>query len=530
MYNIKIKNLFGGKYECNTIDKTNLAKNICTEDENGQFNTIEECVISKICQESRTTKKLIEAKYKGKPVICKDTIYENFGGECWNDSIQYIFAFTDNIKEVVQPKLQYLTIDEIFELAELNNRNYLIPYHFRDDKGRLAKHYKYYLKKYLEYFQKIFMIYINNVNDRNLQKLKGKSARVALDITCPIKEYSELYNEHGSLIDNDLFMIMLLSYILLDDNDSLRLYPSYTYEGNYNEINAVYITVSGKSDGHAIAFIKCNNTHILFDDNHSNKVFEWNNYLSNLRTSKKFSHYEENKFTIKDTNINDTYFFNIKLVKINNQAEFDEFYKYIYIILSATNNNYLNYMNKIKITDSDPYIKKIGNFYINYAVLYKNISVINYLLKKGSNINIQDTYGNTPLHTAIQNDFFPIIDLLLKKGANTNIQNNNGDTPLYKAASYGNVQVISLLLDKGANCNLQNKKRNTPLHIATAKKNIPLITLLLDKGADCNIKNSENMSPLEFSYSNKEINQLFLKKCKLPTQKNLLSYVYGLFF
>lgn len=59
------------------------------------------------------------------------------------------------------------------------------------------------------------------------------------------------------------------------------------------------------------------------------------------------------------------------------------------------------------------------------------------LIEKGSEINAKDDDGNTPLHIASYGDSFKILKSLLKHGSNVDIQNNFGDVPLFYAANHG---------------------------------------------------------------------------------------------
>ncbi len=80
-----------------------------------------------------------------------------------------------------------------------------------------------------------------------------------------------------------------------------------------------------------------------------------------------------------------------------------------------------------------------------------------------------------------------IIDLLLNKGANPNIQNAYGFTPLMYASEI-NSDLVALLLAKGANPNLKSREKKTALDFAQQSK-LPatekekIIQLLKAKGA-----------------------------------------------
>jgi len=112
-----------------------------------------------------------------------------------------------------------------------------------------------------------------------------------------------------------------------------------------------------------------------------------------------------------------------------------------------------NNPNKINIKDTN------GDTALIWAALKGNIKIVNFLIKKGANLNIQDNSGQTALHAVslkctnknkkIKNK---ILQSLIKNGGNVNIKTNKNMTPLMYAVecSYDMVQE---LVESGANVN-----------------------------------------------------------------------------
>ena len=83
---------------------------------------------------------------------------------------------------------------------------------------------------------------------------------------------------------------------------------------------------------------------------------------------------------------------------------------------------------------------------LHYAVLGRNISLIDWVLEEEIDVDLQDSNGNTPLHLAVFYDRgeLKIVDYLVRqKRAKLNVKNNEGKTPLdlaktanYKAKQY----------------------------------------------------------------------------------------------
>src|SRR5919197_958871 len=55
----------------------------------------------------------------------------------------------------------------------------------------------------------------------------------------------------------------------------------------------------------------------------------------------------------------------------------------------------------------------------------------------GTDVNVQDSEGGTPLHWAALNGHVDVAELLIAKGAEVSAKNQDGITPLYVAAQKG---------------------------------------------------------------------------------------------
>jgi ankyrin repeat protein len=61
-----------------------------------------------------------------------------------------------------------------------------------------------------------------------------------------------------------------------------------------------------------------------------------------------------------------------------------------------------------------------------------DVSKVKLLLDNGSDINDQNSEGNTPLHISIAKQFTDIVKLLIQRGALVNLPNSQLQTPLHK--------------------------------------------------------------------------------------------------
>jgi ankyrin repeat protein len=182
-------------------------------------------------------------------------------------------------------------------------------------------------------------------------------------------------------------------------------------------------------------------------------------------------------------------------------------------------------------------INALGNVSLYYA---KTPEMVTILCKNGANVNLQNMYGDTPLHDALyravsdpgNQEYIECIKALLANNANPSIANEKGDTsvlvaqkvvggstiykgdgtkaafgeilaqlkavinPLHYAVMINDELEVKRLLDAKNDPNLKNKFSDTPLHYA---KTPGMITLLCENGADVNLQNDAGETPLHIA-------------------------------
>ena len=142
-----------------------------------------------------------------------------------------------------------------------------------------------------------------------------------------------------------------------------------------------------------------------------------------------------------------------------------------------------------------------------------NLKLINLLLSYGTNFNIKDLQGDTPLHYAISHNKINIVELLLKYGLNPNALNYSRRGALFYAAMNHHQRsnyskVMMALLKFGANPNMQDLNNNTILHQTVlnhspTNNKISIIILLLKYGANPYIKNNNMETVFDIAHVNK---------------------------
>ena len=138
-------------------------------------------------------------------------------------------------------------------------------------------------------------------------------------------------------------------------------------------------------------------------------------------------------------------------------------------------------------------------------------------LLKNKNINLNWTEfesGISALKFATDHRYINITKVLLDAGTNPNIQDKNGTTPLMDAAAHQQSEIARLLLNAKANPNIQDNSKQTALHYNALKYYDEAMTkMLLNFGANPAIKNSEgltaeNIVRARYEFSHKHVGQL----------------------
>ena len=131
------------------------------------------------------------------------------------------------------------------------------------------------------------------------------------------------------------------------------------------------------------------------------------------------------------------------------------------IDLFSASNKYITQIQTDKIKND--MLESLGdNLYkvIFFYIKENNYNKVNYLIKQNSefiNMNYRDNEGYTFLNTSLRyNCKKDLIEFLIKSGSNPNICDNKGNTPLHYALSHENFQVVNLLIKFGAEENIKN--------------------------------------------------------------------------
>ena len=130
----------------------------------------------------------------------------------------------------------------------------------------------------------------------------------------------------------------------------------------------------------------------------------------------------------------------------------------------------------------EPSTAKAPDISIHEATTYGNIEAVKQHLAHGTDVEVKDVHGSTPLHPAAMMGHKETVELLIAKGAD--VKTAGERTPLHLAAFNGHKEIIELLIAAGADVNvkMENGMRMTPLDYAIRRKRTETADLLRKHG------------------------------------------------
>lgn len=119
-------------------------------------------------------------------------------------------------------------------------------------------------------------------------------------------------------------------------------------------------------------------------------------------------------------------------------------YNHIELFNKWFSDKMVNYHNINLSTPSDEvYLETL----LIVASYIDNITIVKFLIEKGSKVYDIDKYGNTPLHFACRFGDLKLIEYLVNQGANVFQKNDDYRTPLDYAELFSNTKVVTYLTD-----------------------------------------------------------------------------------
>lgn len=134
-----------------------------------------------------------------------------------------------------------------------------------------------------------------------------------------------------------------------------------------------------------------------------------------------------------------------------------------------------------------------------YSIKENHVELVKALINKGVNINSLDTNGNTPLNFAIENGKEAIANHLIDFGAEANIKNNVGHDTIALSILNNYNELTEKLIKKGVSIYNRYLNGKTLLHLACENDNMNAVKYLLNKKFDVNVNDNLGKTPLNYT-------------------------------
>jgi len=129
---------------------------------------------------------------------------------------------------------------------------------------------------------------------------------------------------------------------------------------------------------------------------------------------------------------------------------------------------------------------------LSYAACHNDVTLMELLLKFSAQLELKDTSGRTALYYALErNSVLVSLEFLIKSGSQVNVLDDTGVSPLTLACSKGDSVWVKTLLISGADPNLTTTSVY-PLSLACQFRYYEIVKLLLEHGADMQATNSNS--------------------------------------
>uniref|UniRef100_A0A672I5L9 Kinase D-interacting substrate 220a n=1 Tax=Salarias fasciatus TaxID=181472 RepID=A0A672I5L9_SALFA len=125
-----------------------------------------------------------------------------------------------------------------------------------------------------------------------------------------------------------------------------------------------------------------------------------------------------------------------------------------------------------------------------------NLEIVQELIRRGANVNLDDVDCWTALISAAKEGHIEVVKELLENNANLEHRDMGGWTAVMWAAYKGRTDVAQLLLERGANPNITGQYSVYPIIWAAGRGHADIVDLLLQHGAKVNCSDKYGTTPL----------------------------------
>ena len=190
-------------------------------------------------------------------------------------------------------------------------------------------------------------------------------------------------------------------------------------------------------------------------------------------------------------------------------------------LVAASGSNQENVVQLLLEKGADPNIQGGASFNaLHAASSYGSDAIVKMLLRRGAKVNAPGGHWGNALQAASYHGHLPIVETLLMNGADVNAQGGRHHNALEAAACGHKTDVARLLLAFGADVNAQVEEEfgqsGNALLWASRNGNAELVELLLDNGADVDPSSSQYKEVMAAASKsgNPQVISMLLQKAK----------------
>jgi hypothetical protein len=140
-------------------------------------------------------------------------------------------------------------------------------------------------------------------------------------------------------------------------------------------------------------------------------------------------------------------------------------------------------------------------------------SVVQYLIKRGANINAPGGIFGSALNAAAARGHEDTARYLLENGADAAMVDSMQRTPLLLVVEGGFTRLAATIIEKGGSLLSRDKDGRTPQHLAAKRGDVAMLTLFQKMESDVNAVDDKGLTPLYFAarHSNSSAAKLLLE-------------------
>lgn len=133
---------------------------------------------------------------------------------------------------------------------------------------------------------------------------------------------------------------------------------------------------------------------------------------------------------------------------------------------------------------------------LHVAASEGHLKLVEFLVRKGANVNRSDRWGGSPLDDAHRHQQTEVVAFLRKHGGTTGSADQTSN--LITAAAVGDLDESLMLIHHGnIDINQGDYDKRTPLHLACGEGHILVVRALIDNGANVNVEDRWGGTPLD---------------------------------